>query len=149
MVMDVGDLPPRGRIVVDSAPIIYLLEDHAVFAPRYAPLFERAEAQHYELVISTVTLAEVLTGPLRVGDSALAETYRAALTSPPTWRVVDLDASIAHRAAQIRARSRLRLPDAVQMATALETSSIALVTHDRDFSSSALDALSAGVTVYC
>ncbi len=149
MVMDVGDLPPRGRIVVDSAPIIYLLEDHAEFAPRYAPLFEGAEAQHYELVISTVTLVEVLTGPLRAGDSALAETYRAALTSPPTWRVVDLNPSIAHRAAQIRARSRLRLPDAVQMATALETSSIALVTHDRDFSSSALDALSAGVTVYC
>ena len=148
MVMDVDDLPPRGRIVVDSAPIIYLLEDHPVFASRYAPLFERAEARHYELVISTVTLVEVLTGPLRTGDSALAETYRAALTSPPTWRVVDLNASIAHRAAQIRARSRLRLPDAVQMATALETSSIALVTHDRDFSSSALDALSFGVNVY-
>lgn len=149
MVMDVGDLPPRGRIVVDSAPIIYLLEDHAIFAPRYAPLFERAEAQYYELVISTVTLVEVLTGPLRAGDSVLAETYRAALTSPPTWRVVDLSPSIAHRAAQIRARSRLRLPDAVQMATALETSSTALVTHDRDFSDSALDALSAGVTIYC
>ncbi len=149
MVMDVGDLPPRGRIVVDSVPIIYLLEDHAEFAPRYAPLFERAETRHYELVISTVTLVEVLTGPLRAADSALAEMYRAALTSPPTWRVVDLNPSIAHRAAQIRARSRLRLPDAVQMATALETSSIALVTHDRDFSSSALDAFSAGVTVYC
>lgn len=51
MVMDVGDLPSRGRIVVDSAPIIYLLEDHAIVAPRYAPLFERAEAQYYELVI--------------------------------------------------------------------------------------------------
>ena len=26
--MDIGKLPPHGRVVVDSAPIIYLLEDH-------------------------------------------------------------------------------------------------------------------------
>ena len=148
MVRDIRELPPRGRIVVDSAPIIYLLEDHADFAPHYATLFERAEAQHYELVISTVTLVEVLTGPLRGGDEALAGQYWATLTSPPTWRVVDLNAAIAYRAARIRARSRLRLPDAVQMATALETASTALVTHDGDFSSLNFAALSEGVTVY-
>ena len=45
-----------------------------------------------------------------------------------------------------RARSRLRLPDAVQVATALETSSTGAVTHGRDFSS--LDALSERVVVY-
>ena len=40
---DISELP-GGRVVVDSAPIIYLLEDDAVFAPRFAPFFERAEA---------------------------------------------------------------------------------------------------------
>ena len=49
------------------------------------------------------------------------------------WRLTDLTALIAHRAARLRAKFRLRLPDAVQVATALETASIALVTHDRDF----------------
>ena len=147
--MDVGELPSRGRIAVDSSPIIYMFEDHAELAARYTPLFERAEAGNYELVISTVTLAEILTGPLRMGDEELAERYRNALTSPPTWHVANLTPAIAHRAARIRARSRLRLPDAVQMATALETSSIAFVTHDRDFSSMGLDTLTEGVTVYC
>ena len=144
-VTDISGLP-GGRVVVDSAPIIYLLEDDAVFASRYAPFFERAEAGDHELVISTVTLAEVLSGPLRAGDERLAERYRSVLTTPPTWRLVELTAAIAHRAARIRAHSRLRLPDAVQVATALETSSIGLVTHDRDFSS--LDALSERVAVY-
>ena len=142
---DISELPP-GRVVVDSAPIIYLLEDDPVLAPRFAPFFERAEAGGHELVISTVTLAEVLTGPLRAGNERLAERYRSVLTTPPTWRLVELTAAIAHRAARIRARSRLRLPDAVQIATALETSSLGLVTHDRDFSS--LDALSERVVVY-
>ena len=131
---DINALPRGGRVTVDSAPIIYFLESHPRFAPRYAPLFERAEAGDYQLVIATVTLAEVLTGPLRTGNEALAQRYRHALTAQPTWRIADLTASIAHRAARLRGLFKLRLPDAVQVATALETSSIALVTHDRDFS---------------
>ena len=128
-------LPPRGRVVVDSAPIIYLLEDHPQFGPRYAPFFERAESGDYELIITTVTLAEVLTGPLRTGNEKLAQDYRNALTAPPTWQLVQLTADIAHRAARIGAYSKLRLPDAIPVAMALETSSMALITRDRDFSS--------------
>ena len=131
--MDIGALPPGGRVTVDSAPIIYFLEGHPHLAARFAPLFERAEAGDYELVIATVTLAEVLTGPLRTGNEALAQQYRRTLTAQPVWRLTDLTASIAHRAARLRGKFRLRLPDAVQVATALETASIALVTHDRDF----------------
>ena len=100
---EIGDLPPRGRIFVDSAPIIYYLEDHPAFGPRFTGLFDRAEAGDHQLVISTVTLAEVLTGPLRQGNEQLADDYRQALTTTPTWQVADLTIAIAHRAARIRA----------------------------------------------
>ena len=130
---DVGSLPPRGRLLIDSAPIIYVLEGHRALSARFLPVFERAESRDYELVITTIVLAEVLAGPLRHGDEAVADAYRDALSSPPTWRVVDLTADIAHRAARIRGRTGLRLPDAVQVATAIETSSMGLVTYDRDF----------------
>ncbi len=75
----------------------------------------------------------------------MADDYREVLTSP-AWRVVDLNPEIAHRAARIRARTRLRLPDAVQVATAVHTSSLGLVTHDRDFS--ALERSAERVAVY-
>ena len=106
--MDVGALP-HGRVTVDSAPIIYFLEDHPRFASRYAPFFQRAEAGDYQLVIATVTLAEVLTGPLRTGDEALAQHYRRTLTTPPTWRLADLTASVALGAADRQGQSRLTL----------------------------------------
>ena len=130
---DIGDLPSRGRLLVDSAPIIYYLEDHPEFSARYENIFLGAEAGDYELAITTVSLVEVLTGPLRQGNKTLAETYRAALTSPPGWCVVDLTPAIAHRAAQIRGMTRLRTPDAIQLASALEISCMGLVTQDRDF----------------
>lgn len=90
---DVGELPSRGRILVDSAPIIYFLEGHRELAPRYASLFECAEAGDYELVVTTVTLAEVLTGPLRTGDEALAQRYRSACPYTVESRRMRVDAS--------------------------------------------------------
>ena len=38
------------------------------------------------------------------------------------------------RAARLRVRYRLKLPDAVQLATAIASGAYGLVTHDRDFS---------------
>ena len=76
---DLGNLPTRGRLVIDSAPIIYVLEEHPVFAARFLPVFERAESRDYELVITTITLAEVLAGPLCHGDEAVAEACRDTL----------------------------------------------------------------------
>lgn len=100
-------------------------------APRFRPLFTAHEGGRYRFAVSTVTIAEVLTRPLQAGDEALARRYRALLES---WRVAPPDADIAESAARLRAAYRLKLPDAVQAATALALDADALVTHDRDFS---------------
>ena len=34
-----GDLPEEALLLVDSSPIIYVLEDHPQFRSRFAPLF--------------------------------------------------------------------------------------------------------------
>ena len=76
-------------------------------------------------------MAEVLVGPLRAGDEALVRRYRTILGS---WRQVVFDAEIAESAARLRASLGLKLPDAVQAASALAINAAALVTSDRDFS---------------
>ena len=118
-------------VVVDSAPIIYSLEGHATLARRFRPLFERHASGRISFAVTTITIAEVLTGPLLAGDEALAERYRAVLTS---WYVIELTAEIAATAARLRAALKLKLPDAVQAASALAVNADALVTHERDFS---------------
>lgn len=118
-------------MLVDTAPWIYLLEDHPVFAPKFAGLFEAAASGEIELSLTTVTLAEVLTGPYKTGQTALAKRYEAVLNM---YRVVPLTTSVASLAAQMRVQYGLKLPDAVQLASALDIGAAALVTHDRDFS---------------
>jgi predicted nucleic acid-binding protein len=48
--------------------------------------------------------------------------------------VIGLDAGIAESAARMRALFRLKLADAIQVASAIAINADALVTHDRDFS---------------
>jgi predicted nucleic acid-binding protein len=124
------DLPAQALLLMDSAPIIYFLEAHPKFAPRFRPLFEAHAAGLVRFAVTTITVAEVLTGPLQARDDALARRYRAILES---WRVVELDVDIAEGAARLRASLRLKLADAVQAASALAINAV-LVTHDRDFS---------------
>ena len=128
--LNLSGLPARALLLVDSAPIIYCLEAHGQFAARFRPLFTAHEAGQLRLAVSTVTIAEVLTGPLRVGDEGLVRRYRGLLES---WQVVPLDANIAESSARLRATMGLKLADAVQVASALAINAAALVTHDRDF----------------
>jgi predicted nucleic acid-binding protein len=125
------DLPEQALLLVDTPPIIYFLEGNRKFGPRFRPLFEAHGAGRLRFAVTTITIAEVLTGPLQAGDDALARRYRAILE---TWQPVDLSVDIAENAARLRASLRLRLADAIQAASALAINAAALVSHDRDFS---------------
>jgi len=83
------------------------------------------------IALSTITLAEVLTGPFKAGQTALAKRYEKSLSH---YNVISVSTPIAALAAQLRAQYRLKLPDAIQLATALDIGAAAFVTHDRDFS---------------
>ena len=126
-------LPDGSLIAIDTAPLIYWLEEHPRWGPAYADLFEGIAAGRWRGLISTITLAEVVTGPLQQGREQLAERYEASLSDPANLTLVSLTPAIAMGAARLRARYRLRLPDAVQLATALNSGAAALVSHDKDF----------------
>lgn len=118
-------------LTIDTAPIIYYLEDHPAYGARFAPLFDAVADGRIQAVISAVTLSEVLSGPLGAGKEVLAAQYREVLCRSPGWQMHPVDEEIAVTAARVRVRHNLRLPDAIQIATAIVTRSQALVTHDR------------------
>lgn len=124
-------LPMGATVLVDTAPFIYVLESHRQFADQFVGLFEAAEKKDLVIALSTTTVAEILTGPYKAGQMALAKRYEKTLS---VYRVIEVSTPIAALAAQLRAQYRLKLPDAIQLATALDIGATALVTHDRDFS---------------
>jgi len=124
-------LPQGATVMVDTTPFIYVLESHPQFADQFVGLFEAAAAGDLTIALSTITLAEVLTGPFKAGQTALAKRYEKALSQ---YNVIPVSTPIAVLAAQLRAQYRLKLPDAIQLATGLDIGAAAFVTHDRDFS---------------
>ncbi|MBI5506179.1 MAG: PIN domain-containing protein [Deltaproteobacteria bacterium] len=128
--LDAAALPDGALLLVDSAPIIYVLDGHPQLARRFAPLFDRHARGELRLAVTTITIAEVLSGPLGAGDEVLARRYRVVLES---WQVIDLSIDIAESAARLRKALKVKLPDAIQAASALAINADALVTHDRDF----------------
>ena len=124
-------LPQGATVMVDTTPFIYVLESHPQFADQFVGLFEAAAAGDLTIALSTIALAEVLTGPFKAGQTALAKRFEKALSQ---YNVIPVSTPIAVLAAQLRAQYRLKLPDAIQLATGLDIGAAAFVTHDRDFS---------------
>ena len=124
----------RGKTVgLDTAPLIFYIEDHPVFADRLEPFFQLVQAGEIQLVASTVTLLEVLVLPLKQGNERLAHDYNDFLVSSPHVVTLPVSPAIAQTAAELRATTKLRTPDAIQLATALEYRAAAFLTNDRDF----------------
>ncbi|MFT4248496.1 MAG: PIN domain-containing protein [Pseudomonas sp.] len=126
-----GGLREGALIVVDSAPLIYVLERHPRLASRFIGLFEAQAEGRLRIAVSTIALAEVLAGPFRHGLETLASQYEHSLLE--RFEVVPVSAGIAVAASRLRIRYGLKLPDAIHLATVLDIGADALVTHDRDF----------------
>ncbi len=123
----------RGSTVaLDTAPLIYFIEEHPAYLPKIRPFFEAAERGEFRIVTSFITLVEVLVHPLREGKTELADEYRKILLQSPGLTTVPLDESIAEAAAGLRARHNLRTPDAIQLATASSAGASWFLTNDAD-----------------
>lgn len=85
------------------------------------------------LVTSPVTLAECLQGALQASDSTIQEAFVSLIVHGPNTHFHVIDATTAIRAAELRVKHGLRLPDALQLASALATGCEALLTNDMQF----------------
>jgi predicted nucleic acid-binding protein len=126
-----NDIPLSAIVGVDSAPLIYYIEAHPKYGPLVRPFFEDRISQGLNIAVtSTVSLAEVLMQPLMTGRNDLVQRYRDLLTAGPHLIMHDVTAAVAERAAGLRGKYNLRLPDVLQIATALEKNAAFFLTND-------------------
>jgi predicted nucleic acid-binding protein len=129
----VGLIPSlaAGPVGIDAAIFIYLIEEHSEYLPTILPLFREADQGKRELVTSAVTLLEVLVVPHRAGNRVLADRYEALLTRSRGIRLVDLTRDQLRAAAQLRAATGVRTPDALQLVAAIGWGCSTFLTNDR------------------
>ena len=125
-----ADVGP-GPLAIDTAIFIYFIEKNPRFLPLIDPLFRAADDGTRELVTSALTLLEVLVVPLRAGNRSVADRYEALLTHSRGIRLVDLTRDQLRAAAQLRATTSVKTPDALQLAAAIGTGCRTMLTNDR------------------
>lgn len=101
-------------IYLDACLVIYLVENHSVFAPQIKQrLLQAAPA---EFAISPLVIAEVLVMPFRQNNTLLIECYEAFFASCLTLALPD---SVFINTARLRAaHPSLKMPDALHLAIA-------------------------------
>ncbi len=126
----IADVGP-GPVAVDTAVFLYLIEEETRFLPHILPLFIEADQGERVLVTSALTLLEVLVVPYRAGNRQLAERYERLLTTSRGVRLVELTRDQLRAAAQLRAATAVKTPDALQLVAALGAGCKTFVTNDR------------------
>lgn len=122
----------KHRIVgLDTAPLIYFIEEVEPYADLVEPVFELLGNQRLHAVTSTITLAEILTKPVADKNYALVDEIKFTLKSFSTLTMFAVDEKLAEGAAFVRARHGIRLPDALQVAAAIQGEATLFITNDK------------------
>lgn len=115
---------------VDTSPYIYYVESHQTYVEKMDAIFKIIEVEIIKISTSTITLTEALTKPIKTDDLALINMYRELLTNTDAIQMVSITPAIADKGAQLRAKYNLRTPDALHVATAIESGCEAFLTND-------------------
>lgn len=120
-----------GVTVLDAGVLIAVLDDRDVHHAAARSALNDAAAD--ELILPASAYAEILVLPSRLGDEAVAQTDLFVDTIPA--RVEPASRTVAAAAAGLRARHgrRLKLADALVIATAAVVAADRILTTDQDW----------------
>ena len=105
------------RIYFDVNVWIYGLEGYPDFVADLTALFQTIEQGRLTAVTSELSLAEALVKPMK----------------DQNVEILPVDRNILIKAAQLRTQNKLKLPDAIHLATAIASNCSTFLTNDQGF----------------
>ena len=118
------------KICIDTAPVIYFIEENPKYRNVIRPVFVEIDLGNIEAITSTITLLEVLVHPLRVGNETLAGKYREILLFSEGLTTIEILHEISEIASRLRAKYSIRTPDAIQIAVGIRYGASKFLTND-------------------
>ncbi|KLU63350.1 PIN domain protein [Peptococcaceae bacterium CEB3] len=123
------------KLFVDTAPIIYFIEEHPVYIDEVSDIFNKTAEGTVQVVTSVITLIEVLAKPYKLGQNDIVDVYKDFFSNSKGFSVMSIDTSVAELTAKIRAEFGFKLPDALQLAIFEHNDCEYFVTNDKQLKS--------------
>lgn len=122
------------RVYLDASTIIYSIEAASPFREEVLDRIAKARGSAPGAILtSRLSRLECRTKPLRDGNKNVLSAYDTYLTGGMI-ELIDINSAIIEKATDLRARYRLKTPDAIHVATAIEERADLLLTGDSDLS---------------
>jgi len=119
------------KIGLDTSFWIYFLEENPEYLVQTRTIVDKIEAGQASAVFSAVGLVEILVGPKKDGNFALARKYQELITHFPNLMIRGMNENIVEVASDLRATYAIATPDAIHIATAIDFGAKKFFTNDR------------------
>lgn len=96
-------------------------------------ILDQVETGKTMAAISTVTIAEVAVGYHTSGDEAGLKDFILRLRTTSEYAIMEVDIESAELAGKIRAKTGMRLPDAIIAASGVISGASHVITEDKNF----------------
>ena len=117
-------------IALDTSVWIYHFEGSTAFGRVADSVLETVAQGRVAAVASELVLLELLVAPLKKGAQDAADEIELTLLHFPHLQLAPITRAVLVRAAEIRAQYGMRTPDAIMLATAVESGATLAVTND-------------------
>ncbi len=121
------------KICIDANVFLNILNKEEKFYSSSNKLICLLEKGIIFVIIPSIVLSEILTGFYIVGNDDGAEEFLSLLLDNNNIKIVPLSVNIAVEAAIIRSKTKLKLPDSMVIATAIEENAEYLISNDSNF----------------
>jgi predicted nucleic acid-binding protein len=134
-------IPSGSSLLIDTSAALAYLTGTEAASPAATELFDGFLATGRDRgALSTVTVGEILVRPFRAGQPAVA-VAEGFLRHFAELELIAVDYLIARRAAEIRAATEMRMPDALILASGMTRAVDILVTNDQALAAAAREML--------
>lgn len=115
---------------IDSAVFIYFAEQHPKYLGITNIIFNRVKNQELQAITSPITLAECLVVPERNQDANAIQIFTKLITTGPNVKFIPIEQEVAKQASVLRAKYKISLPDAFQLAISINIKCDLFLTND-------------------
>jgi predicted nucleic acid-binding protein len=118
------------RVYLDTNFFVYALEELKPWARIARLILDAMDRGDCAAVTSELSLAECLVKPMQLQQQEVIETFLDFLQDRRSLSVVPVTRELLIEAARLRADCRIKLPDAIHAATALQGGCNSFLTND-------------------
>ena len=129
--MVIDKIAKHKKLVVDTAPFIYYMENNNKYGAILDKLFELSENGIINIFTSSITLLEILVKPYELKNYELIKSYETIFENAYGIELISVNKELSRLAAKLRAQYKIKTPDAIQLALCNYTNTKYFLTNDK------------------